>query len=540
VSTVGDGLIRLIARVPVGVHVKLVAAFLTIVVLLITVGALALNQLGQAHSRAEELVNLQRKIAAYRQLQNDTTAQLYTVASALLVPDERTLSATLRQLSQFGYDFDRLQFVASDEVDVLRQIEETHDEFSQLVTDAVGLMGAGNVAAARELEVRQAGPLADRLTRLTDQLVNKAEADMLASVEASRSASETSRLAVGGFVAASIALALLLGYAISWSIIGPVKLIEARLSEIAAGDFSRRVDVPNRDELGALAADLNRTNDELGRLYAQLETANRHKSRFLASMSHELRTPLNAVIGFSEILRDELFGELNERQRRYVQHILEAGRHLLGLISDVLDLSKIEAARMELHPEAFDVADALQGVQAMLRPLVERKRQILELAVEPGVTTIFHDPGRFRQVIANLLSNANKFTPDGGAIRIGASVDEHGRLKVAVSDTGVGIAPGDQERVFEQFRQVDTVYARTQEGTGLGLPLARQFARLMGGDIRVESEPGAGSVFTLTLPLRYAHAGEPDAGKPTGIAADEADARRRGPPVEAAAAESKR
>jgi signal transduction histidine kinase len=531
VNTVTDPLIRLIARVPVGVHVKLVAAFLTIVVLLVTSGALALSQLSQAHGRAEELYRLQRKIAAYRQLQNDTTAQLYTVASALLVPDDRALTATLRQLSQSGYDFDRLQFVASDEVEVLQQIQETHDEFGQLVTDAVGLMRAGNVAAARELEVRQAGPLADRLRRLTDQLVNKAEADMLASVEASRSAAATSRLVVGGFAAASIALALLLGYAISWSIIGPVKRIEARLSEIAAGDFSRRVDVPNRDELGALAADLNRTSDELGRLYAQLEAANRHKSQFLASMSHELRTPLNAVIGFSEILRDQLFGELNERQRRYVQHILEAGRHLLGLISDVLDLSKIEAARMELHPEAFDVADALHGVQAMLRPLVERKGQTLELAVQPGLAAVFHDPGRFRQVIYNLLSNANKFTPDGGAIRMRARVDERGRLEVAVSDTGVGIAPGDQERVFEQFRQVDTGYARTQEGTGLGLPLARQFARLMGGDIRVESEPGAGSVFTFTLPLRYTPAGEPDAVQPTSLAADEADASRTQPPT---------
>jgi signal transduction histidine kinase len=534
VSTIGDRLIRLIARAPASMHVKLIAAFFANVALLITVGALALTQLTQAHGRAEELYKLQRKIAAYRQLQNDTTAQLYTVASALLVPDERTLSATLRQLRQFGYDFDRLQFVASDEVDVLRQIEETHDEFSQLVTNAVGLMRVGDVAAARELEVRQAGPLADRLRRLTDQLVNKAEADMLASVEASRSAAETSRLVVGGFAAASIALALLLGYAISWSIIGPVKLIEARLSEIAAGDFSRRVDVPNRDELGALAADLNRTNDELGRLYAQLEAANRHKSQFLASMSHELRTPLNAVIGFSEILREQLFGQLNERQLRYVQHILEAGRHLLGLINDILDLSKIEAARMELHPESFDVADALQGVRAMLGPLIERKGQNLELAVAPGVATVYHDPARFQQVMYNLLSNANKFTPDGGAIRIRASVDEGRQLEVVVADVGVGIAAEDQERIFEQFRQVDTGYARAEVGTGLGLSLARQFARLMGGDIRVESELGVGSVFTFTLPLRYALPIGPDAGEPTSVAADQADAGRTQLPVDAA------
>jgi signal transduction histidine kinase len=475
-------------------------------------------------------VKLQRKIAAYRQLQNDTTAQLYTVASALLVPDDRTLAATLRQLSQFGYDFDRLQFVASDEVEVLREIQETHDQFSQLVTDAVGMMRAGNVAGARELEVRQAGPLVDKLRRLTDQLVNKAEADMLASVEASRDASETSRLVVVGFAAASIALALLLGYAISWSIIGPVKAIEARLSEIAAGDFARRVDVPNRDELGALAAGLNRTSDELGRLYTQLESANRHKSQFLANMSHELRTPLNAIIGFSEILREQLFGELNDRQRRYVQHVMEAGRHLLGLINDVLDLSKIEAARMELRPEELDVADALRGVHAVLKPLVEQKRQTLDLVVQPGVTTVFHDAGRFRQVIYNLLSNANKFTPDGGAIRTSARLNEQGHLEIAVADTGVGIRPEDHQRVFDEFRQVDSGYARRQQqGTGLGLALARQFVRLMGGDIRVESQLGSGATFTFHLPLRYRDAAADDAQQPQAPATAAVDSQAPDP-----------
>jgi signal transduction histidine kinase len=158
------------------------------------------------------------------------------------------------------------------------------------------------MVAARELQATRAGPLADRLQRLTDRLVNRAEADMTASVEASRRAYESSRWLVIGFGIGSIAAALLLGYVISWSLIGPVRQMEARLSEIAAGAFSGRVDVPNRDELGALAADMNRMSGELGRLYAQLETANRHKSRFLASMSHELRTPLNAIIGFADVL----------------------------------------------------------------------------------------------------------------------------------------------------------------------------------------------------------------------------------------------
>src|SRR6266511_2674384 len=325
-----DWLPRLVARVPAGVHAKLLAAFLAIVVLLIMVGAVGLQVLGEANRRDEEFVKLQRKIAAYRQLQNDSTAQLYSVASALLVPDEPTMAETLRHLSQFGYDFDHLQFVASDEADLLRRVEDTYDAFRQVVTDAVSLTGVGNVAAARELQVSQAGPLADRLQRLTDQLVNKAEADMVASVEASRAAYETSVLVVVGFAAVSIALALTLGYAISWSLIGPVRQMAVRLDEIAAGDFSHRVEVANRDELGALAADLNRMSGNLGHLYGQLETANRHKSQFLASMSHAVRTQLNAIIGFSEVLREQLLGDLNARQQRYVQHIAESGRHLLA------------------------------------------------------------------------------------------------------------------------------------------------------------------------------------------------------------------
>jgi signal transduction histidine kinase len=164
---------------------------------------------------------------------------------------------------------------------------------------------------------------------------------------------------------------------------------------------------------------------------------------------------------------------------------------------------------MELHPEEFDVADALRGVHAVLKPLVEKKGQQLDLAVDEGVATVFHDPGRFRQVIFNLLSNANKFTPDGGAIRTLARLDERGWLEVAVSDTGVGIGSDDRERVFEEFRQVDAGYARKQEGTGLGLPLARQFTGLMGGDIRVESAPGEGSTFTFRLPPRSEAASEP-------------------------------
>src|SRR3989454_12689053 len=343
-------LIGLVARIPVTVHAKLLAAFLAIVVLLITVGAVGLQTLSAVNRRAENLVQLQRKIAAYRQLQHDTTGQLYSVSAALLVPDERTLEATLRRLHQFGYDLDRLQFVARDEVELLGQVREDYDQFIKVVTRVIELIRAGKAAEGRELQQSQAGPLADRLERLTNELVNKAEADMVAGIEATEKSYTFSRSVVIGFAVGSIGLALVLGYAISWSVIGPVRQMDARLRDIAAGDFGGQLQIVNRDELGVLAANVNRMNRELGRLYQQLEAAMRHKAEFLANMSHELRTPLNAIIGFSEVLLERMFGELNPKQEEYLQDIMTSGRHLLSLINDILDLSKIEAGRMELEP----------------------------------------------------------------------------------------------------------------------------------------------------------------------------------------------
>jgi signal transduction histidine kinase len=195
---------------------------------------------------------------------------------------------------------------------------------------------------AELLQSSQGEPLAHQLETLTNRLVDATQAQTDLVVAQNRSSFGASRdlfIAVGG---GSIALALALGLLLSWSVIGPIQRTEARLAEIASGDFSGRLDVPNRDELGALAANVNRMNDELGRLYKELETVSQHKSEFLANMSHELRTPLNAIIGFSEVLHEQMFGELNEQQLGYVKDVLDAGRHLLSLINDILDLSKVE------------------------------------------------------------------------------------------------------------------------------------------------------------------------------------------------------
>jgi signal transduction histidine kinase len=493
-------LIGLVARVPARVQVKLLAAFLAIVILLIIVGAVGLQTLSVVNRQAEHLVQLQRKIAAYRQLQHDTTGQLYSVSAALLVPDEGTLDATLRQLNEFGYDLDRLQFVARDEVELLARVREDYDQFIKVVTQVVELIRAGKAAQGREIQLAQAGPLADRLERLTNELVNKAEADIVASVDSAQETYLSSRRIVIGFALGSIALALVLGYAISWSLIEPVQRMEQRFQSLAAGDFAGRVEVPNRDELGALAANLNRMSDELGRLYQQLEAASRHKSEFLANMSHELRTPLNAIIGFSEVLLEKMFGDLTPKQEEYQHDILESGRHLLSLINDILDLSKIEAGRMELEPTEFDLAATLEGCVTLVRERAIRHGIGLELALAEGLPCIVADERKVRQVVLNLLSNAVKFTGDGGRVTL-AAVSDDGSVEVSVSDTGVGIAPEDQEAIFEEFRQVGSD-AKKREGTGLGLALTRRFVELHGGRIWVKSAPGEGSTFSFTLPER--------------------------------------
>jgi signal transduction histidine kinase/DNA-binding response OmpR family regulator len=369
------------------------------------------------------------------------------------------------------------------------------------VTQVVELIHGGKVAEGRELQLTRAGPLADRLERLTNELVNKAEAGMVARVEVSHGAYMTARWVIIGFAVGSIGLALILGYAISWSLIGPVQRMDVRLRQIAAGDFSRRVEVPNQDELGALAANLNRMNDELGRLYQQLDTANRHKSEFLASMSHELRTPLNAIIGFSEVLLERLFGDLGAKQEEYLRDILDSGRHLLSLINDILDLSKVEAGRMELELGSFSLSEALENGLTMVRERASRHGITLSLDVEPVIDTIEADERKVKQVVFNLLSNAVKFTSDGGQVGIKAGLD-HREVQITVWDTGIGIAPEDQGRIFEEFQQVGSMGGQKREGTGLGLALAKKFVELHGGRIWVESEVGHGSRFTFTLPVR--------------------------------------
>ena len=233
----------------------------------------------------------------------------------------------------------------------------------------------------------------------------------------------------------------------------------------------------------------------------QLEVANKHKSEFLANMSHELRTPLNAIIGFSEVLLERLFGDLNDKQADYLNDIHSSGKHLLTLINDILDLSKIEAGRMELEPSSFDVSSAVANALTLVRERAQRHAITLGQQVDAKLGEIVADERKFKQILLNLLSNAVKFTPDGGRIDVLAQREDSNAV-ISVHDTGIGIAAEDQAAVFEEFRQVGHDYTKKQEGTGLGLALTKKFVELHGGRIWLESEPGKGSTFTFSIPIR--------------------------------------
>ncbi len=433
-------------------------------------GYVALRALNEVNQRKDEMVQLQRKIGAYR------------------------------QLNRFGYDLDRLQFVAQDEKEIFENLRTDYEEFIRIVSQVITLIRQGRGDEGRELQFSEATPHSERLERLTNELVNKAEADMVVSVDASKETYATSRNAVAILAVASVAMALLLGYAISSSIVRPVQAMETRMQELADGDFHSKVDVPNRDELGVLAADLNRMSEQLGKAYRELEAVSRHKSEFLANMSHELRTPLNAIIGFSEVLKDGLLGQLAPKHEEYVTDIHTSGQHLLSLINEILDLSKIESGKMELDRSRFYLPATIEGTLTLVRERATRHGLKMNLSLDETLGEIDADERKVRQILLNLLSNAVKFTPDSGQISIAGAI-ANDAAQISVKDTGIGISPEDQETIFEEFRQVGNDREAKSEGTGLGLALARKLVELHGGLMWVESEIGQGTTFTFTLPL---------------------------------------
>jgi signal transduction histidine kinase len=322
------------------------------------------------------------------------------------------------------------------------------------------------------------------------------------------------------FVLAAIATSVLLAR----NLARPIEAIQVAAARVGSGSLDQRIEVSSRDELGALAEEFNRMAARLEASYAglehqvqdrtrelatalaeldektrELEAASHHKSEFLANMSHELRTPLNAISGFSQVLRKGMFGDINDKQAEYLDDILASSRHLLSLIDDVLDLSKVEAGQIELQVAPFSLPATLERGVVIVRERATRAGVHISLSTDPSVDTVIGDERRIRQVVFNLLSNAVKFTPAGGAIDVTASSVD-GEIRVAVRDDGPGIAPEDQARIFEEFQQAPAG-RQHGEGTGLGLALSRRLVELHHGRIWVESEPGQGSTFVFTLPV---------------------------------------
>jgi signal transduction histidine kinase len=516
-------LVRAVAGAPATVRTKLLVAFLIIAALLVLIGVLGLRLLGQSNARVQQLGTLQLQSEVYETLQaqaNELQQELGVRASGnpgaasltggkgqpegghrwILLDDE-----ILDSLSQLSPETTEAlwKFVPppGDEV-VLRKVRSDYHRANRAIRALRTLDDAG-VSNGRSLSLLQRAIDADtNLFVATNNLANRTAQKTSALITANRSAYSSSRNLIITVSAVSVALALGLGLILSWALVGPIQRTESRLAEIAGGDFSGKLDIPNRDELGSLSANVNRMNDELRRLYGELETASRHKSEFLASMSHELRTPLNAIIGFSQVLRQRMFGELNEKQEEYLDDILSSGNHLLSLINDVLDLSKVEAGQVELEIAGFSLREALERGVVMVRERAVKNGVRLSLELAPDVDLVRGDERRLRQIVFNLLSNAVKFTPANGSITVAA--DRVGdEVQVSVTDTGPGIAPEDQERIFEEFQQTD-VGVQHREGTGLGLALSRRLVELHGGTLWVESQPGHGSRFVFTVPIEKA------------------------------------
>ena len=511
-----------IGRVPATVRTKLLVAFLAIAALLILVTVLGLHVLAQANARVERISALQLHQSQYEQLAteaNDLRQGLSARASGnpavsgytsdKLIPGGKQwypTDITINTLaSQVYASFNEYTFGFKPPPSDERTLQRIRVDWRKLdaATTKIKTLDHENVHGFRAARYLAAASTAgDELDNLATSLNDRTSSETQNLVSTNRGAYSSSRNLFVGVSAASVALALALGLLLSWSLVRPIQSTEARLAEIAAGDFSGRLDVPNRDELGSLAANVNRMNGELQRLYGELETASRHKSEFLANMSHELRTPLNAIIGFSQVLRQRLFGELNEKQDEYLDDILSSGNHLLSLINDVLDLSKVEAGQVELEIATFSLREALERGVVMVRERATKNGVQLTLALAGDVDLVDGDERRLRQVVFNLLSNAVKFTPEGGSVVVGSERAD-GEVRVMVTDTGPGVPEEDRERIFEEFQQTE-VGARQREGTGLGLALSRRLVELHGGRIWVESELGRGSRFVFTLPQEEA------------------------------------
>lgn len=489
------------------IRTKLLGALLLITVMLAGAASVGVYALSEMQVRAMETVRLQRKIAAYRQLNHDIVAQLHGVATALLVPQEVRLEATLRQLRQFGYDLDRLGFIANDEREIIASVRAGFDQFRSLVARTVQMVREGRRTEGVDLQLREAGPLAERLERLTNELVNKAEAELVSGIAAADQAYARSRMTVLASAAVSVMLSLALGYAISWSLIAPIRQMESRLRQIAAGDFSHKLQVPNRDELGSLANSVDRMSERLGVLYAQVEAAREHavresvaKSNFLAAASHDLRQPLHALNLWVNNLQVALASGDHSAARSAAQIIEESCRSMSASFNAILDLHKLEAHAVRPDYTNVDIGQLLAQVHREFEPTAREKGIDLRLRTG-GLRELYarSDSVMLVRAIRNLVSNAVKFTHRGGVLL--AQVAHVDTIEIAVVDTGTGIPEQHREDIFREFFQVARESSDAAQGMGLGLAIVERSMRVLDGHrIDCATREGRGSRFSIHAP----------------------------------------
>jgi len=513
-------LVRWVAAINASVHAKLPAGFMFVTLLFIGMGVMSLRIITKMSDQAQLLDEAHERVHSSQEIQHALALQMNFTAMALLLKDETTVENILRENNRFSNTLASLEKAAQpEEVELIQRIRTAQGEALTTVADIANLVRDGKIDDAMRLQLSKEYPLYRQIEGLVNQLVQR-EREKMDRLRASVAAANRNTLILmASSAAALILLASLLGFVISWSFILPVQQAHGFLSEVAKGNFAATINVPNRDEFGALADRMNhmsqelhdlyesqrRGSEELQRLNDRLQQASKAKSDFLANMSHELRTPMNAILGFVEMVLDGIYGEVPPYLKEPLTDIQTNGKHLLRLINDVLDLSKIEAGRMDLVLAEYSVQDIVETVRASLQSLALEKGLELVAAAQDDIPVALGDGKRITQCLMNLVGNALKFSKRGSvAVWVERQGDD---LLYRVSDTGIGIPQHELENIFTEFQQVDTAITREFSGTGLGLNITKKFVEMHGGRIWVESELGKGSTFFFSIPLRVNHGG---------------------------------
>jgi signal transduction histidine kinase len=500
------------ARINLSLHRKLLFGFLIGALLLVGLAILSLGVIGRMSDRVAELDALQGKASRAQQMLYLVTAQSHYRAMALLTHNatkDYNADITVAK-AKFLALLDESQQADPADARFFGEVRAANAVYAASSAKVLAAYDAGNYAEAQRLHIAEEHAQSHVLENQLNPFIHAAEQQMTRAQDAFGADRTLLTALVIAFSALSVLVALTLGFVLSWSFVLPVRKMERALAGITAGDFNQHVRVPNRDELGQLARDLNGTSQRLAKMFdderalaeelsvtnASLARASEAKSRFLASVSHELRTPMNAILGFTDALLAGVDGPLNEEQQASLGWVQRGGRDLLGLINEILDLSKIEAGKLVVEPEPFDPRELVEAVVAQHRSLAVQKGIRFKWRDAGAPTEVILDRQRVRQILVNLLGNALKFTQKG-EVDVEAKGASDSEFQVSVRDTGPGIPREEHEAIFEDFRQAEG----TSSGTGLGLAISRRLARVMGGEITLDSEPGQGSVFHLVLPL---------------------------------------